>query len=842
MQTLVVFGKGGVGKTTLSANLSASLAGSGHRVLHVGCDPKHDSTLALMDGAFVPAIAELTAAGASVSTEQLVARSRLGVDCIEAGGPTAGVGCGGRAVSRMVDIVTGAGLLSGDHYDAVVFDVLGDLICGGFTTPLRRGIADKVIIVASEELMALYAANNIAKAVAGFASTGTRLAGIVFVLKDNQTDRDVLSRFADRIGAPTLAFLPFDPMIRAAEYQQRTVVEHAPESAAAARYRELADRLFDCNTSELTSPRPMSDREFRRQVKDRFASKVPPRSQPQSNASPARPRPRVLGDAQSVALFERATGLRLRSVRLGVHGTVELAVEVADGPAVQVSLLPPNAPAQIHAPQFGIVVHGERTPDGLMPLLRRFARRFARVPFKRLRSHVTVDPADRHMLSLDDPESVLRGYGGSRAWHQFLTDNEPARRRGEVLTGEVVVVLHADQECACAMPPENGGVPSFFSSLPAPRTTRPNCGETVVCDLRNHDVVNDPDASLDAALQTISETRAPSAVVLRTSCLSKMLGCEPPQDMGEAFGFPVLSMSHDGGGEAVRKIMASVDLGGKTLVANRINILGFPAVAGESGVFALLAACGIEVGSRVLPDLDIAALEDFGCAALNVIYPWAPQHGTATWLASRVASPQIHPPAPFGLAATKSFLRAIAEPLGLGPRMQQVIDERWSGLEDSWKRVRARAKRYRLGFVVGEGNPWQEALSPTRCMGVPILSLVEEMGFSADILVRSTRGRCSCETTQDGRRLFEFDTVSALERLLIDSDAGAFYSDLTYDRRLTRTGHGLFSLQDIRCGFEGALATAHKLIACCRTTFYREQGRYLGHGFGHDPSRTGAAS
>ncbi|MCB9756214.1 MAG: AAA family ATPase [Myxococcales bacterium] len=270
MQRLVIFGKGGIGKSTLATGLSASLAAAGHRVLHVGCDPKHDSTAALLGGRMIEPVIDRIERVKGVTAEDIVTRSHLGVDCVEAGGPGAGVGCGGRGITRMLEIFREAQLLPGG-YDVTLYDVLGDVVCGGFAAPLRKGVGEKVIIVASEELMALYAANNIAKAVVHYATNEIALAGIVFNLKHNETDRAPLRRFASLINARVLGYVPRDPLVREAEYRRKTVVEHAPASSIARRFAELARHILELDVRGQPLPTPLSEQEFYELARQRFA-------------------------------------------------------------------------------------------------------------------------------------------------------------------------------------------------------------------------------------------------------------------------------------------------------------------------------------------------------------------------------------------------------------------------------------------------------------------------------------------------------------------------------------------------------------------------------------------
>lgn len=274
MERIVFFGKGGIGKSTTSCNFSASMAGMGRKVLHVGCDPKHDSTVSLLDGRMIEAVVDKPINLDTVKPEDIVERSRLGIDCVEAGGPSAGLGCGGRGISRMLEIFNGAKLLSSGRYDTCVFDILGDVVCGGFAAPLKKDFGEKVVIVASEEVMALYAANNIAKAVNNYASNGIVLAGIILNLRDNKEDRAPAHRFAKLLNTNIIGFIPRDPLIREAEYKRITVVEHAPGSPIARIYRELAEKIIAVDPKKCPPPTPLTDYQFYEYTRYKFD--VPP--------------------------------------------------------------------------------------------------------------------------------------------------------------------------------------------------------------------------------------------------------------------------------------------------------------------------------------------------------------------------------------------------------------------------------------------------------------------------------------------------------------------------------------------------------------------------------------
>ncbi|MDD5628716.1 MAG: AAA family ATPase [Elusimicrobia bacterium] len=269
MQNIVIFGKGGIGKSTIAASLSTVYALQKKKVLHVGCDPKHDSTVGLVDGKLIETFLEKHARVFGVrdhgelKAEDLLVKGRLGIDCAEAGGPEPGVGCAGRGISLMLEAFQDLGVLKSGGYDVAVFDVLGDVVCGGFAAPLRKGLAEKIVIVVSEELMALYAANNIAKSVRTYASNGVYLAGLVANLKDGKVDRKKLQRFAKLIGTRILEYLPRDPAVREAEFaRNRTVVERSPKSAFAKSIRSLAAKILAVRKEDCPVPTPMDDRRF----------------------------------------------------------------------------------------------------------------------------------------------------------------------------------------------------------------------------------------------------------------------------------------------------------------------------------------------------------------------------------------------------------------------------------------------------------------------------------------------------------------------------------------------------------------------------------------------------
>jgi nitrogenase iron protein NifH len=259
MRQCAIYGKGGIGKSTTTQNLVAALAESGKKVMIVGCDPKADSTRLILHSKAQNTIMEMAAEAGTVEDLELEDVLKVGfggVKCVESGGPEPGVGCAGRGVITAINFLEEEGAYD-DDLDFVFYDVLGDVVCGGFAMPIRENKAQEIYIVCSGEMMAMYAANNISKGIVKYANSGgVRLAGLI--CNSRQTDREdeLIIALAEKLGIQMIHFVPRDNVVQRAEIRRMTVIEYDPAAKQADEYRALANKIY--NNKKLIIPTPIT--------------------------------------------------------------------------------------------------------------------------------------------------------------------------------------------------------------------------------------------------------------------------------------------------------------------------------------------------------------------------------------------------------------------------------------------------------------------------------------------------------------------------------------------------------------------------------------------------------
>ena len=246
MIRIAVYGKGGIGKSTTVSNVAAALAEMGLRVMQIGCDPKADSTILLRHGEAVPAVLDLyNKKKQSLQLEDMIRIGYNNVICVEAGGPTPGLGCAGRGIITALEKLKELGAYEVYKPDVVLYDVLGDVVCGGFSMPMRNGYADKVFILTSGENMAIHAAANIAMAVQNFKNRGyAGLGGLILNRRDVPREEKKVVELADDFQTAVIGTLSHSSQVALAEEQQKTLMECYPESEMAEEYRALAVQMY----------------------------------------------------------------------------------------------------------------------------------------------------------------------------------------------------------------------------------------------------------------------------------------------------------------------------------------------------------------------------------------------------------------------------------------------------------------------------------------------------------------------------------------------------------------------------------------------------------------------
>ena len=264
MRKVAIYGKGGIGKSTTTQNTVAALVEMGKKVMVVGCDPKADSTRLLLGGMAQKSVLDtLREEGEDVDLADIRAPGYGGALCVESGGPEPGVGCAGRGIITSINMLEQLGAYhESEKLDYVFYDVLGDVVCGGFAMPIRENKAQEIYIVCSGEMMAMYAANNISKGILKFAQTGkVRLGGLICNSRKVDNEKEMIEEFAKKLGTRMIHFVPRHNDVQRAEINRKTVIEWNPQAEQADEYRALAQKIDSNDMFIIPRPLPMSELE-----------------------------------------------------------------------------------------------------------------------------------------------------------------------------------------------------------------------------------------------------------------------------------------------------------------------------------------------------------------------------------------------------------------------------------------------------------------------------------------------------------------------------------------------------------------------------------------------------
>ncbi len=821
LESVVFFGKGGIGKSTLASNVSVVLAAGGGKVLHVGCDPKMDSTLSLA-GSHIP---PFNGGGGPHPEARLRGFIRpaavKGVHCLEAGGPQAGLGCAGVGIGDLLEAVKDSGILEKDGYTAAVFDVLGDVVCGGFAAPLRRGFARKVVIVTSEEPLSLYSANRLIAMVRNYSRNGVYLAGLAVNCKD-PGGAAAAEAFAAAVNARVLGVIHRDPAVQAAERRRVPAALASPKSDFAREVVGLA-RAIAAAGPQAEPPRPLSEAEFGIFAAGRAVSR-PPVARPA--AAPVR-RPKL-----SVEEAFRAAGLAPAGLEGGQilcdwaapPGRVKLVIARA-GPATLGRLHFSDWAVCLH-PSSGPSAAGKDEIAGAVSGLTGFR-------FDQLLGYFGVESGFHGAIgALGSVAGLAGGEGGgneplrphlgSGQWYRFFFHSGYSSL---ALPPDMIVLEHGDAECRFC--DSSGGPLGLFGNrgesapnLPKPR---PNIFST---DLGRREVLLGDEKLVRESLAGAAEAAGRGGLVeFYSTCAPILLAGDTDAAVSAAAGRTGAVISrhnynsyseYSESRARARSALILRGLGRRRGAKPRfdVSLYGYDGQAGP--LQALLGAAGL----RAAPETDdfyrplLAARLQVLRARDEALCPALDKAGIA-W---------IIPPAPYGFAGTRAWLKAVFGALGRPlPKNALPSPEQRARFES----LRRRAAAYSVGLVVpaaeitgitggrlGEGLP----LAAEAGFGFKLFVYLEDDAARAAALKAASALKAGL-----GPRALEtrfFSSPLELERLLAGRNGpDLVYSDLRRDSRVLGAGRNHFSSAIFEPAYDGAMESVRRLLELCEWKF-----------------------
>lgn len=560
-------------------------------------------------------------------------------------------------------------------------------------------------------------------------------------------------------------------------------------------------------------------------------------------------RPGLAAGAASLARFEQAFGLvgKIRSLKRTEGDAIEFVAEVDEQGSLAAGVLTrPGERAWKQGKSFNASYVGEQLHPLIAKALTRFMARYDGAPFELLLAQVVPDPGDEHMVAADYPESVFYAYASASAWRRFFEGTELYRGTCGGHTGNVAIIDHADIECVFNQAPTDERLPNFFNT-PAVENDELRAGVSVpvarpiqlFTDIGDVDVIKGADILVDEALKFIASLpNKPDSVVIQAGCLPEVTGDDIDAAAArtkDRLRLPVVAVGQHNDvagasfGDLLERESFTLD---RPLDPRGVVLLGMPAFLGRSELTDLLKRAGVNVLGIVLPEIPDHAIESLGHASVVVEYPWDRYTETMRRLGERLAPVRsLRPRPPYGFENTRRWLLSIGAAVDCRDAVEAEIAVLMAKLAPRWELLRGRARTLRVGFVIEHGN-WRAALSTQRSLGVPMLELLSEMGFGIEILAYAgERGRAPEPERFDDIHVRWYRSVDELDECLADPRVVAWYSEMYFDRRLTRNGKNSFSMRQFSMGFHGAVDTLESMLRVSNMSFYRSYGRYLGPAF-----------
>jgi nitrogenase iron protein NifH len=832
MESIVFFGKGGIGKSTIASNMSVILACGGRKVLHVGCDPKMDCCLSLMRK-HIPPFADTSGEGTEAALRKSIHPAAVkGVHCIEAGGPQPGVGCAGTGIGTMLDAMKDSSLMEKDGYDVAVFDVLGDVVCGGFAAPLRRGFAKKAVIVTSEEVLSLYAASKLMMMISNYARNGVYLAGLVVNAK-NPAGVRVAEDFARAAGTRILGVILRDPAVAAAEREHRPAALAYPKSDFARRAVRLCSAIGTAVAPEIP-PRALSDMDFFAFAEGKEAQKpYAPASQPAKGKTKGGGR----GRRSAVSLFD-AAGFKPSGMEGG-----QIICDWKSSKGVFKTIIAPASVAHEGMPRFSdwaVCFHPSVAKDrgASNTELMDAAARLAPLRFDEMLSTFTGmkdfygglvafgGPEDKTLAAPDTPRRPHMGFG---QWQRFIF---PRGAVNSCIPPGSVMVEHGDSECrfsgctggALGLFSENAGLESSGRQFRGPFL--PKSEHFIVnTEFQSRDAIFGDEAKMLDSLSRAADQAGPGGLV------EFYVGCSPLLLSSDVRAFAhrverekgvkvVIEnynsfYEHSPAKSAVRVDFMAASLSrGKAVKTRDVNLIGF----GESAerLTALLAEMGISAGE---PGSDF-----YGAARASRLQVLSTPDSVLGPAFDKAKMKWLLPPPPYGFAGAAAWLAAVAGALGRKKAVTGPSAAQKEAALQLWRRSRG----YAVGFILAAEEI--NLLSGSSALRmVPVLPVLVEAGFGIRLFVsgESFYKKTAADISALKAALPEmrlsvkfFETKKELAALLRgDPVLRLVYSDVRNDPRVVSAGKNPFSAALFEPGYEGALESRRRLAELCEWDF-----------------------